>query len=66
MLFGKSDGKRPLCNPRGRWENNTVIYLKKTGLENANRIHLVQDSYQWRALTYTVMYLRVPFNAENF
>jgi ribosomal protein S19E (S16A) len=37
---GKHAGKRPLGRPRHRWENNNEMYLKETGQEDVNFVHL--------------------------
>jgi hypothetical protein len=34
--------------------------IRETGLGDTDRIHLAQDSDQWKALVNTVMILRVP------
>jgi hypothetical protein len=33
ILVGKPDGKRPLGRPRCRWEDNTKMDLRETGLD---------------------------------
>jgi hypothetical protein len=42
------------------WEDNIRIYLRKTGWEGVDWMHLVQDRNKWRAVVNTVMILRVP------
>ena len=59
--FGtKPEGKRPLCRPMGRWENNIRMDLKEVGWEDVDWIHLPQDRGKWRALVNTVINIRVP------
>jgi hypothetical protein len=60
ILVGKPEEKRPLGRPRRRWENNTKMYLRKTGCENVKWIHVAQDRVQWRADVKTKMNSRVP------
>jgi hypothetical protein len=50
MLVGKPEGKRPLGRPRLRWEDNIKIYVKETGWESVNLMHLPHIRDQWRAL----------------
>jgi hypothetical protein len=40
--------------------------LREIGLGGTNWIDLAQDREQWRALVYTVMNLRVPYNSWKF
>jgi hypothetical protein len=42
ILFGKSEGKRPLGGPELKWENNItrIMDLRETGLEVVNWINL--------------------------
>jgi hypothetical protein len=61
ILVGKPDGKRPLGRPRRRWEDNIIMGLRHTGLEDG----VAQDRGQWRALVNTVMNLRFPYVAAN-
>jgi hypothetical protein len=60
VLFGRSEGKRPLGRPRRRWKDNVKLNLKEIGIDGANWIQLAQDRVQWRAFINTVMNLRVP------
>jgi hypothetical protein len=59
-MVGKPEGRRPLGRPRRRWVNNIKIDLREIGWYGMDRIDLVQDRDQWRALVNTVMNLRVP------
>jgi hypothetical protein len=60
ILVGKSEGNRQLGKPRHRWVDNIKMDLREIGLGDMDWIDLAQDRYQWRALAYTVMNLRVP------
>jgi hypothetical protein len=60
ILVRKSEGKRPLGRPRCRREDNIKMYLRETGLEDVDWIHLPQDRDRLWALVNTVMNVRVP------
>jgi hypothetical protein len=60
LYFFKIEGKRQLGRPRRRWEDNIKIDLKATAYEDVERIYLLPDTDQWRALVNTVMNLLVP------
>jgi hypothetical protein len=60
ILVEKPEGKRPLGNPRRRWEGNIKMDLREIGWESADLIHLSQDGDQWWAVVNTVMKLWVP------
>jgi len=60
ILVGKPEGKRPLGRPRHIWKNNIRIYIRETGCEGADWIHLAQNTDQRTAFVNTVMNLRVP------
>jgi len=66
VLVGKLEGKRPPERPRRRWEDNIKMDLQEMGCRGMDWIELAQDMDRWRALVNAVMYLRVPYNAENF
>jgi hypothetical protein len=55
----KSKENIPLARPRHRWEDNIKINLREIEWAGMDWIDLAQDRYQWRALTNTVMNLRV-------
>jgi hypothetical protein len=46
---GKPEGKRPSGRCRRKWEDNIKIYLREIGCGGTDRIHLAQDTDQWRA-----------------
>jgi len=60
VLVGKPEGKRPIRNPRRRWEDNIKMGLQKVGCGGKNWIDLAQDKDRWRALVNAVMNLTVP------
>jgi len=60
VLVGKPEGKRPLERPRRRWENNIKMDLQEVGRGCGDWMELAQDRDRWRALSSTVMNLRVP------
>jgi hypothetical protein len=51
--------EEPLGRPRRRWEDNISMYLKATGWEVVDCIHLVLDRVQRQTFVETVMNLRV-------
>jgi hypothetical protein len=55
----KPEGKRPLGRPRRRRVDNIKTNLREIGWGGMDRIDLVQDREQWRALVNTVMKLQV-------
>jgi hypothetical protein len=61
---GKPEG-RSLQQRRSIWDNNIKTYLQ-TVKGSMNWIDVAQDRDWWRALVYTVMNLRVPYNAGSF
>jgi hypothetical protein len=60
ILVGRPEGRRPLCRPRRRWEDNVKLNLREIGIDGPKWIRLTQDPVQWRAFVNTVMKLRVP------
>jgi hypothetical protein len=60
ILVVKPQERRSLEISRRRWEDIIKMYLRETGWEDADWIHLVQDRDQWRFLVETVMNLPVP------
>jgi hypothetical protein len=59
ILFGKSEGKRPLGGPRRRGEDNIKIDLQKVRYVCMDWIQLAQDINKWRALAKAVMIIGV-------
>ena len=59
VLVGKPEGKRPLGRPRRRREDNIKMDLQEVG-RGGDWMELAQDRDGRRALTNTVMNLRLP------
>jgi hypothetical protein len=51
---------RPLGRPRRRWDDNIQMDLREIGWGGMDRIDVVQDRDQWRAVVNTVMNLQIP------
>jgi hypothetical protein len=60
VLVGRHEGKRPLGRLRHRWEDNTKMDLRETGIDEENWIWLAQDRSLWQAFISTVTNLRIP------
>jgi hypothetical protein len=60
LLVGKPEGKRPLERPRRRWVDNIRMDLGEVAWGDVDWIGLAQDRNRWRALTNSVLNLRVP------
>jgi hypothetical protein len=60
ILVGKPEGNRTLRRIKRRWVNNIKMGLREIGWGGRDRIDLVQDRKQWRALVNTVMKYLVP------
>jgi hypothetical protein len=60
ILVGKSKTKRPVGRPRCRWEDNNKLDLREIGWGCKDRISLVQQRDQWKALVNMTMTLLVP------
>ena len=60
VLLGKPEGKRPLGEPRLRWEDNIKMDLHEVRRGSGDWMELAQDRDRWRALVSTVMNFRVP------
>jgi len=59
-LVGKSEGKRPLEEPRRRWKNNINLDLQEVGCGGMDWMDLTQDRDKWWALLKVAMNLWVP------
>jgi hypothetical protein len=59
-LVGKPERQTPYKRARHVWEDNIRMDLWKTGWEEVDCIHMIQDKNQWRAVVNTVMKLWVP------
>jgi hypothetical protein len=55
VLVGRPEGKRPLGNPRHKWEDNIKMDLREIGIDVANWTQLTQDRVQWRAFVNTMI-----------
>jgi hypothetical protein len=49
VLVGRPKSKRPLGRPKRRWEDNTKLEFRETGIDGANWIQLDQDRVKWCA-----------------
>jgi hypothetical protein len=63
---GKPGGKIPLGRSRRRWKDNIKMDLREIGWGSMNRIDLVEDRDQRRALVNKIMNLGVPQNDGKF
>jgi hypothetical protein len=59
-IGGKTRRKETAGRPRHRWLDNIKMDLGEIGWDGVDRIDLVQDRDQLRALVNTKMNLRVP------
>jgi len=59
-LLGKPVRKRPLGQPRRRWEDNIKMDLQEVGFVGMDWMELAQVKGRWRALVNVVMNIRVP------
>jgi hypothetical protein len=50
ILVGNPKGKRQLCRPRRRWEDDTNAELQEVGSGGMDWIELAKDRDRWRAL----------------
>ena len=60
ILTGKPTGKRPLGNPRRRWEDNIRMGLEEIGINAGNWVDSAQDRDYWKTLVNAALYPRVP------
>jgi hypothetical protein len=66
ILFRKSEGKRQLCRPRHRCNDNIKINLKEISCENVEWYQLNHGTGQWWALLNIVMSFQVTSQKEIF
>jgi hypothetical protein len=59
-LVEKREVKRLLGRPRHKWKNNTKMDLREIEWDCMDWIDLAQNREQWKALSNTVINLRVP------
>jgi hypothetical protein len=59
VLVGRPEVKRPLGRRRRGWEDNIMLELRETGIDETNWIQLAQDRVQWWTFVHTVMNVRV-------
>jgi hypothetical protein len=59
VWVGKHEEKRPMGEPRHRWENNIKLDLQKAGCGGMDWTELAQDRDSWRELENAVINLRV-------
>jgi hypothetical protein len=52
-------GGRELGRPKGKWEDNIRMDLRRIEWVGVDWIHLAQDRDQWRAVVNRVMNIRV-------
>jgi hypothetical protein len=52
--------------PRGRWEDDNKMDLRKIAWGDMDWIDLAQDRDQWTAIVNTIMKIRVPLNVEKY
>jgi hypothetical protein len=60
VLYGNTEGKRPLGRPVCGWADNIKIYRREVECEDVDWIRMAQYWVQWRALVNMVMNLRIP------
>ena len=59
VLMWKSERKRPLERPKGRWDDNIKVDLSEVGYDPGNWIDLSEYRGQWRVCARVIMNLRV-------
>jgi hypothetical protein len=57
ILVEKPVGKRPLGNPRRKWEDNIRMDLREISWDGVDWMRLAQDGDRWRNVVNTVMNL---------
>jgi hypothetical protein len=60
---GRPEGRRPLGEPRRRWEDNIKMNLQEAGW-GMNWFDMAQDRNRWRAFVNAVMNIRVTLKTE--
>jgi hypothetical protein len=63
---GGPEGKRPLVQPRIRWEHNIEIDLQEVGCGGMDWIERAEDRGGWWTLVNAVVNLWVSQNVGNF
>ena len=63
---GKLEGKRELCRPRHRWEDNITQVLKESGRTNVSLMHLNLDTENYPNVVTAIINHRVQYNVGNF
>jgi hypothetical protein len=53
--MGVPEGKRPLVNPRHRWEDNIKMDHQEVGCGGMDWIDLTEDRDRWRVLVNALM-----------
>ena len=59
VLVRRREGKRPLGNPRPRWEDNIKTGIPEVGWRGMDWTDLIQDSDTWPMLVNAVMNILV-------
>ena len=63
--MGKPEGKRPLVEPRHKWEDNIKMYVKEIDWDVMDWINVAQDRDKWWHVVNTVVNRRVAQNAGS-
>ena len=66
VLVRKTEGRRPLGRPSGRWEDNITMDLQEVGCEGMDWIDVAQYRDRWWALVHAVKNFRAPLHVGNF
>jgi hypothetical protein len=65
VLLGKSEGKRPLVEPRHKWKNNIRVCVKEIDWDGVDWINVAQDRGKWWHVVNMVVNLQVAQNAGS-
>jgi hypothetical protein len=65
ILVGKSEGTRPLVEPRHKWEDNIKMYVKEIDWDGMDWINMVQDRDKCWHVVNMVVNLQVAQNASS-